>query len=167
VDKAEMLVQKESGCTYMFNERKVEQLRQLYQVFNREQSTIKFIINKMTPWINEEGKKIVSNEENQKDALKFTQKLLEFKEEVDRIIERAFENDMKFQKARDAAFQNFMLLCQKTPHLMAYYCDHEFQRGFRQMTDDQIDLKLDSIVRLFCCLNGRDQFIASYTERLA
>ena len=35
------------------------------------------------------------------------------------------------------------------------------------MTDELIDKKLDSIVRLFCCLNGRGQFIATYTERLA
>ena len=80
----------------------------------------------MSPFINEEGKKIVMNEENQKEPIKFTEKLLNFKEEMDSIIEKAFDNDMKFQKARDTAFQNFMLSYNRTPHMIAYYCDNQF-----------------------------------------
>ena len=35
------------------------------------------------------------------------------------------------------------------------------------MTDDEIDKRLDAVVRLFCCLHGRDIFIASFTNLLA
>jgi len=51
-----------------------------------------------------EGGKIVNNEENRKEPLKFTQKLLEFKQQMDVLIEAAFNNDMKFQKSRDTSF---------------------------------------------------------------
>jgi hypothetical protein len=50
----------------------------------------------MTPFILEEGKKKVKNEDNLKDPLVFTAQLLEFKDEMDKLIESAFKNDMKF-----------------------------------------------------------------------
>lgn len=58
----------------------------------------------MNPFIMVEGGKIVNNEENRKEPLKFTQKLLEFKQQMDVLIEAAFNNDMKFQKSRDTSF---------------------------------------------------------------
>ena len=74
----------------MFNNRKVDQLKQMYEVFSRVESTLEFIIKKMDPFIMEEGRKIVKSEENLKDPLKFTGQLLLFKEEMDRIIASAF-----------------------------------------------------------------------------
>jgi hypothetical protein len=62
----------------------------------------------MNPYIMLEGAKIVKNEENNKDPILFTTKLLAFKEQIDSMIEVAFKNDMKFEKARDQSFQNFM-----------------------------------------------------------
>ena len=89
-NQAEALTVKETGCEFMFNNRKVEQLKQMYEVFSRVESTLEFIIKKMDPFIMEEGRKIVKSEENLKDPLKFTGGLLQFKEEMDRIIATAF-----------------------------------------------------------------------------
>ena len=88
----------------MFNQRKISELEEMYEVFSRVETTLKYIINKMTPFIMDEGRKIITNEENLKDPCKFTARLLEFKSEMDNIIAKAFKNDMKFQKARDMAF---------------------------------------------------------------
>ena len=44
----------------------------MYEVFSRVETTLKFVIHKMTPFIMEEGRKIIKNEENLKDPLKFT-----------------------------------------------------------------------------------------------
>jgi len=55
----------------------------------------------------------------------------------------------------------------KTPHHMAMYADNEFKKAFKQLNDIEIEKRLDAIVRLFCCLHGRDTFIASYTNLLA
>ena len=59
----------------------------------------------MNPFILDVGKELVTNEENLKDPLKFTQALLDFKKQMDDLIVYAFNNDMLFQKARDASFQ--------------------------------------------------------------
>lgn len=57
--------------------------------------------------------------------------------------------------------------CDKTPHHIAFYCDNEQKKGLKQLSDTEIEKRLDAIVRLFCCLHGRDTFMASYTNLLA
>lgn len=78
------------GCAYMFNEKKLDQLRMMYNIFMRVESTLKHIIEIMDPYIMQEGRKITKNQETQKDPLLFTQKLLDLKDEVDNIIATSF-----------------------------------------------------------------------------
>lgn len=70
--KAEMITQKETGCDYMFRERKFDQLKAMFLAFSRVDWTVKFIISKMDPYIVSEGQKIVLNPENLKDPIVFT-----------------------------------------------------------------------------------------------
>ena len=94
----------ELGCQYMFEGRKIDQLTLMYQVFLRVETTLKYMIIKMEPFIMEEGRKIIKNKELLKEPIKFTERLLELKAEIDNIISVAFNNDMRFQKARDVSF---------------------------------------------------------------
>ena len=48
----------------MFDQRKIPQLKNMYEVFSRVETTLKYIIDKMTPFIMAEGRKIIKNEEN-------------------------------------------------------------------------------------------------------
>jgi hypothetical protein len=119
----------------MLSERKSEQLTLMYKVFSRSQSTLKFIIEKMSTYILTEGSKLINNQVLLNDPIKFTAQLLSFKEEMDSLIKNSFQNDMKFQKARDTAFQKFMNDCSKSPHYIAFYCDNEFKRGLKQLSE--------------------------------
>ena len=102
-----------------------------------------------------------------KDAVEFTSKLLAFKSEMDTMVERAFLNDIKFQKARDVSFQNFMNKQDKSPTYIAAYCNNEFVKGLRGVNEAETNARLDAIIRLFCCLHSRDIFITAYTNYLA
>ena len=53
----------ELGCTYMFENRKIEQLTLMYAVFLRVETTLKYMITKMDPFIMDEGRKIIKNKE--------------------------------------------------------------------------------------------------------
>jgi len=68
----------------------------MYKVFSRVDSTLKYVIDQMNPYIMQEGGKIVSNKENLNDPIKFTELLLEFKKQMDELIQDAFSNDIKF-----------------------------------------------------------------------
>jgi hypothetical protein len=68
----------------------------LYDVFRRDQNTFGLIINQMTPYIYTRGQKIVMDESNVKDPHLFTQKLLDFKAEIDQLVQFSFANQMMF-----------------------------------------------------------------------
>ena len=68
----------------------------MYQIFLRVDSTIKFIIAKMNPYIEERGDKIIKDEALLKDPLQFTAKLLDLKKEMDEMVESSFKNDIRF-----------------------------------------------------------------------
>jgi endo-1,4-beta-D-glucanase Y len=58
----------------------------------------------MQPYIEARGEKIVTDEALLKDPVEFTAKLLSFKAEIDVMVEKSFDNDIKFQKNRDVSF---------------------------------------------------------------
>jgi hypothetical protein len=106
--QAQNLVDKDTGCDQMFQHSKLDELALMYRIFRRVESTLKHIIQKMNPYIETRGRKIVEDKELEKDPIEFTKKLLDLKQEMDNMVENSFQNDIKFQKNRDTSFQNFM-----------------------------------------------------------
>jgi len=51
----------------------------MFRIFKRVESTLKFIIQKMNPYIEGRGQKIIEDEALLKDPIEFTKKLLELK----------------------------------------------------------------------------------------
>lgn len=68
----------------------------MFRVFKRVETSLKYIIQKMQPYIESRGEKIVMDEANVKDPVQFTSKLLAFKGEMDVMVEKSFQNDIKF-----------------------------------------------------------------------
>ena len=151
----------------MFQHSKLDELALMYRLFKRVDTCLKFIIAKMQPYIESRGDRIVMDEALLKDAVEFTAKLLAFKAEMDVLVERSFLNDIKFQKARDVSFQNFMNKQDKCPTYIAAYCNNEFVKGLKGVNEAETNARLDAIIRLFCCLHSRDIFITAYTNYLA
>jgi hypothetical protein len=69
----------------------------MYKIFQQvEGGATDIILEYMIPYIESEGKKIVTKPENIKDPIKFTEDLLKLKEDMDNIIISSFGNDIKF-----------------------------------------------------------------------
>ena len=80
----------------MFNGWRKDELKLVYEVFNRVDVTLKFIIDKMDPFIQKEGEKIVLSEALKDKPLEMTQKMLVLKGQIDDLIAVSFKNDMRF-----------------------------------------------------------------------
>ena len=91
-DMAQAVVDKENGVVQFFKEKSLDKLHLLFNVFSRDESKYENILNKMKPYIEEEGALIVNEEGNLKDPLMFTQKLLAFKSEIDIMVQESFMN---------------------------------------------------------------------------
>lgn len=74
----------------------MDELKLMYEIFKRDPNTFALIIKKMTPYVEDCGKKIVQDETNVKDPYMFTEKLLAFKAEIDNLVGYSFNNQMIF-----------------------------------------------------------------------
>ena len=119
---AQAVINKEgTGCKEMLKNKKLDELRNMYTLFSRVDSTLKYILLEMGPYIEGRGQVVIEDEELLKDPVKFTEKLLELKKEMDEIVVECFENDPKFNQTRDRSFLNFMNKFSETPQYMAEY----------------------------------------------
>jgi hypothetical protein len=148
----------------MFQGHQIDHLALMYRLFKLATTALTCILDKLQDYIETKGKQVVSDPELIKNPIAFTRKLLEFKSEMDEIVERAFLNDVRFQKCRDNAFQNFMNSQELTPQYISAYCDSQMRVGLKGLQESEVTSQLDALVRLFCCLHGRDIFIKSYTR---
>ena len=87
-DKAHAVVEKSPGGVIDFlRQQDLAKLQLLFNIFKRDTDTYTQIIEKMKPYIVDRGTSIVMNDENLKSPLDFTQRLLDFKREVDVMVE--------------------------------------------------------------------------------
>lgn len=124
-DMASIVVEKENGVVTFFKEKALDKLHLLFNVFSRDDSKYEQILDKMKPYVEEVGCALVNLDENVKDPIKFTERLLGFKAEMDIMVQDSFTNHILFQKCRDQSFMNFMNEQPYTPSYMAQYCDQE------------------------------------------
>ena len=135
-DKAHAVVEKSpSGVLDFLKQQELSKLQLLFNIFKRNPTTYEQIIDKMRPYIIDRGTSIVMNDENLKSPLDFTQKLLDFKREVDIMVEQSFYNQIDFQKARDNSFMEFMNEQMSTPTFMAQYTDNMMQKTLKGKDD--------------------------------
>ena len=113
--RAQLVVDKETGCNYMFENQRAKDLELMYKVFVRDETKLTPIIHAMKNYIEIRGAKVVQDQAMLNSPEKFTKELLKFKQDVDTLVETSFRNDLKFQKARDNAFRFVMSECARTP----------------------------------------------------
>ena len=94
--KAEPVVEKATGCEYMFLHSRLQELNLMYNIFKRDPQTLGLIIQKMNPYIEKRGEAVVKDENLLKDPIVFTQKLLDLKSEMDNMLKMSFDNSMQF-----------------------------------------------------------------------
>ena len=88
----------------MFQGHQIDNLALMYRLFKFGTTALTCIIDELQEYIEYKGKLIVADPELVKNPIVFTRNLLEFKGEMDEIVERSFLNDVHFQKCRDNAF---------------------------------------------------------------
>ena len=156
-----------TGCTEMFKHDKRDELKQMFSIFKRIETTLDFITGKMGPYIESRGTVIVMDQQLQEDAVEYTKALLHLKGEIDSMVEYSFDNHPKFQRQRDQSFQNFMNKNKLSAPYIASYCDMEMRKGLKGISEQETEQRLDAIIRLFVCLHDRDVFIRNYTRYLS
>ena len=164
---AEECAGKETGIVRMLEQRNKEDLKLLHEVFKRDKTTYRYIVDQLSPYLASRGENIVRDEENLKDPNTFAIRLLELKAEVDDLVKYSFDDTMLFQKTRDQAFTQFMNEQAMVPSYIASHVHENLTQGFKGLSDDIVGGKLESIIDIFRLLHGRDAFIKQAENLLA
>ena len=57
--------------------------------------------------------------------------------------------------------------CGQTPFYLAVFSNMEMTKGLKGVSDSELQDRLDAIIRLFCCLHGRDTYMKAYIKFLS
>ena len=83
------------------------------------------------------------------------------------MIQHGFMNKILFEKTRDRAFLEFLNEQGFSATYIATYLDNEMKKGFKGISDVEVENKLKAIIQLFQCLHARDVFMKQYERDYA
>ncbi|XP_045818356.1 cullin-3A-like [Trifolium pratense] len=156
-----------SGLVNMLMGDKYEDLERMYNLFSRTPSGLTVVKDVMTSFIRDTGKQLIMDPERLKDPVDLVQHLLDLKEKYDKAITLAFNNDMKFQNALNSAFEYFINLNARSPEFISLFVDDKLRRGLKGVGEEDVEIVLDKVMRLFRYLQEKDVFEKYHKQHLA
>ncbi|EFA09966.2 cullin-4A-like [Tribolium castaneum] len=134
----------------------------IYKLFQKISNGTKHLISYFKDYIVKKGTTI-TDAKNEKNMI---QDLLDFKDDLDKIIELSFENRKEFHECVRLAFKNFInSFHAKSAQLLAKYLDVKLRS--KDITDEELEVVLTKVIKLFKHVQGKDIFEAFYKKLLA
>eukprot|EP00055_Hartaetosiga_balthica_P002122 m.2811 g.2811 ORF g.2811 m.2811 type:complete len:720 (-) comp1948_c0_seq1:42-2201(-) len=119
-------------------------------------------------YIKEEGKKLVANPA---DDAGMVQRLVDFKDKVDRINQKSFSSTSSISiitsKTMDAFRYFINTRTNKPAELIALFLDSLLKRGFKQYTEANLQKLIEKVLGVFRFVEGKDVFEGFYKEALS
>lgn len=155
----------QKGLDQLLDENRYPQLRLLYCLFNRVKTGLSLLCTQFNMYIKKRGKVIVTDPEKDKTMV---QELLEFKEQMDKVLFECFMSNEKFGNSLKEAFETFINQRPNKPaELIAKFVDSKLRSGNKESTEEELERTLDKIMVLFRFIHGKDVFEAFYKKDLA
>lgn len=152
----------------MFKNKLLDQLHEMYTAFAYQSSlTMKNIAQHFEPYIVERGKLLIEDSNLSKKPVQMVDKLMEFKDEIDNIVNHSFEGYNEFQQCRMKAFYKFMNQNDMPTIWIAQWCHDFMVNTCKGLSSDEVNIRLDKVIDLFLRTDGRDQFIVKYSDLLS
>jgi len=165
---AKTLVEMEgTGCEYLMNEGKVEDLTLLYSVLSRVPSTLDILRDFLFEHVRKKGHAIVADQDAVKDPVTFVQKVLDLKTKYDSIIVTSFRTDKRMQKRLKDSFEDFLNKDSRSAAYLAHYIDEMFKTGLREKSQTEAESLMDHIITIFRHIQNKDVFEEFYRQHFA
>jgi cullin 3 len=127
---AETLINMEnSGAVSMFRDDKVEDLKRMYQLFDRVPATLTLLRESMGEYVKHTGSNLVRDQEKQKKPVEFVEKLLKLRDKYDVIVSKSMNGDKSFSKILKEAFESFINTDARVANYLAQYIDDMLRKG--------------------------------------
>lgn len=157
-----------SGCAWMFEHDKIQDLERMYNLFLRVPQTLKEVQRVMMDCICHGGSDILSDPEKVKDPVSFIDAILVLKKKYDHFVKESFKESKDFQLALKQAFESFLNKDTRTAQYLSLFVDDLFRKGLKGMSSDaETDNCLEQVVTVFRFLQDKDVFENFYKQHLA
>ncbi|CAJ1337449.1 unnamed protein product, partial [Effrenium voratum] len=157
-----------SGCAWMFEHDKVQDLERMYVLFSRVPQTLKEVQKVMMDCMCEAGRDVLNDPDKVKDPVSFITAILNLKHKYDRFVKESFKESKDFQLALKQAFESFLNKDTRTAQYLSLYVDDQFRKGLKGMSSDaDVDAALEQVVTVFRFLQDKDVFENFYKQHLA
>jgi len=163
---AKTLAEKDTGFSFMFKNKKDDEIKDAYSLLSRAPSSLKVISDNFDPYIRSRGDELYKNKDLSKDPIKFIPELIKLKKEMDDLVEKCFDNSMLFQNTKNNAFAFFMSKELYSKQL-ANYVDYMMKMGIKSFNESQIENVLNDIINLFKCLNNKLIFSQEANKKMS
>uniref|UniRef100_A0A915N656 Cullin family profile domain-containing protein n=1 Tax=Meloidogyne javanica TaxID=6303 RepID=A0A915N656_MELJA len=172
-----------SGLIYMLLNERIQDLRCLYKLLKRVPNGTKTMTSTMSRYLRDKGAAIVSQNTAQQqqqvegsgeniagggaNPVMFIQSLIELKDQFDRFLQEAFNDDRDFKNCIQSDFEHFLNISQKAPEFLSLYIDDKLKKGLRSLNEGEVEVVLDKALVLFRFLLEKDVFEKYYKQHLA
>ena len=165
-EKADDLGKMDTGITYMFNNKKNEEIKKAYELIKLYPDKLYVIMNSFSPYIKKRGEEINENKDISKDPKKLIPELIKFKKDMDDLVINCFNNNILFKNTENKAFSTFMKKEFYSKQL-SNYTDYCMKTGFKGKSEEEVERGLNEIIDLFKCLNSKDVFILEANKKMS
>ncbi|XP_075976717.1 cullin 4 isoform X2 [Anticarsia gemmatalis] len=153
------------GLEALMDGPRLADLTTLYNLFNRVREGPPELCTHFNAYIKKKGRTIVIEPERDKTMVA---ELLDFKEQLDHVVNTCFQRNDKFLYSMREAFEYFINQRQNKPaELIAKFVDVKLRAGNKEATEEELERLLDKIMVLFRFIHGKDVFEAFYKKDLA
>lgn len=128
-----------TGVADMLKDKRLEELKKIFELFRRRQSVLKNILDKLHPYIVQRGKEISMNKDFSTDPVVYITQLVSLKFEIDAVVEGPFYGHEQFHQVKDRAFQEIMEDFEYSAKFLAEYIDSQMRQGIRGKKEAEID----------------------------
>lgn len=156
-----------SGLCCMLRDKKLNDLKRMYALLTRVPSCLDLLRDAVGRYIGKCGLEIVENQETTKDPVMFLKLILELKDKFDQVIKEAFRAEKKMQKKLQEAFETFLNKDNRSAHHLATYIDDLLRSGMSNISEADVDSKLEKVIVIFKYLTDKDIFESYYKNLLS
>lgn len=164
-----------SGFTTLAKNLRKEDIKRMYSLISRISQLDKlketwktYIKETGLEMIKAENNLVASSENIPNKEKSLVQDLLDFKQQLDQLLEEAFNKSDPFVYALKEAFENFInSRANKPAELIAKYVDSKLKGGKKGLSEEELEIVLDKVLVLFRFIHGKDIFEAFYKKDLA
>ncbi|VDO09138.1 unnamed protein product [Rodentolepis nana] len=153
------------GLTYLLANERYSDVTTMFKVLSRVPEGPKAMSQCISAFVRERGLNIV-RDTGSNNPLQYVQDLLQLRARCDDIL-KSLNNETIFRTQLNLDFEFFINKNPKSAEFLSLFIDEKLRRGFKGMSDHEVDNIFDQCTVLFRYIQDKDVFERYYKQHLA